>query len=157
LVPRSALALTVAVALAACAPDTPAPSEPVAPSETSTQIEPSWIASGDGARLTLQARDGGTLLSLACANRIMTAVAPGFDEIGSEERFSLGADDQVFILVAQLGQGGGVRAEGEPAEYFLEHLPRASAVHANYGAQNLGPLIPPSPEQARAFAEACRS
>ncbi len=157
--------LIVAVALAACAPDAPPPAEPQTPAgqaapgatpDVATQLGLSWQASADGAELTLRDADGSPLLALSCANRTMTAVAPRFEEIASEERFSLGADDQVFILVAQLGQESGVRAEGQPAEYFLDHLPRATEIHANYGAQNLGPHVPPSPEQARAFAAACR-
>jgi hypothetical protein len=164
-VPRSALALACAAALAACAPDAPPPAEPGAPAgeaapgatpDVATQLGLSWIASEDGTQLTLRNPDGSTLLALSCANRTMTALAPGFEEVASEERFSLGADDQVFILVAQLGQADGVRAEGAPAEEFLNRLPTANSVHANYGAQNLGPHVPPSRDQARAFAAACR-
>ncbi len=156
-------ALVLAAALAACAPESPgdieAPAGAAAPGATpdvATQLGLSWNASADGAQLTLTNPDGSTLLALSCANRTMTALAPGFEEVASEERFSLGADDQVFILVAQLGQAEGVRAEGQPADYFLDHLPSANEIHANYGAQNLGPHIPPSPEEARAFAAACR-
>jgi hypothetical protein len=141
--------LACALVLSACAPE--APPEPSAP-----MAAPTWAASADGARLELNDTDGASLLALSCANRTMTAIAPGFEEIASEERFSLGADDQVFILVAQLGQPHGVRAEGAPAEDFLNRLPSANSVHANYGAQNLGPLPPPSPDQARGFAQACR-
>lgn len=165
MVSRSALALICAGALAACAPDAPPPAGPETPAgraapgatpDVATQLGLSWQASSNGADLTLREADGSPLLALSCANRTMTAVAPRFEEIASEERFSLGADDQVFILVAQLGRSEGVRAEGQPADYFLDHLPSANAIHANYGAQNLGPHMPPSPDQARAFAAACR-
>ncbi len=166
MVPRSAFALIGLIALAACAPDAPPPAEPdppagapapgATPNDVATQLGLSWIASENGAQLTLRSSDGSPLLSLGCADSVMTAVVPSFEEISSEERFSLGADDQVFILVAQLGQESGVRAEGQPAQYFLDRLPDANAIHANYGAQNFGPHIPPTPGQARAFAAACR-
>lgn len=150
-----------AFALVACAPDAP-PEAPAghaasgATSDGATQLGLAWRASADGAQLTLEGADGAVLLSLRCSARTMTAIAPRFEEVASEERFSLGADDQVFILVAQLGQESGVRAEGAPAPEFLDRLPNANEIHANYGAQNLGPHIPPPPEQARVFVEACR-
>ncbi len=129
--------------------DAPAP-------DAATQLGLSWTAPGAG-QLALHDRGGAPLLTLQCAGGVMTATAPGLREIASEERFSLGADDQVFILVAQLGQASGVRAEGTPSQDFLNRLPSANAVQANYGAQNIGPHIPPSPEQARDFVAACRS
>jgi len=148
-------AMALAGALAACgAPD--APSD-VATGAANESDELSWTASAHGAELTLRGADGATVLALSCADGKMHAAAPGFTEIASEERFSLGADDQVFILVAQLGQDEGVRAEGAPADYFLDRLPHAASVHANYGAQNSGPHDPPAPDQARAFAAACRA
>lgn len=154
-----------ALALSACAPDVPPPAEPRAPAgqpapgttpDIATQLGLSWLASPDGAQLTLQGSDESVLLALSCSNRTITAVAPRFEEVASEERFSLGADDLVFILAAQLGQESGVRAAGAPAAEFLNHLPNATFIHANYGAQNLGPHIPPPSDEARAFAAACR-
>lgn len=162
---RGALALILGAVLAACAPEAPSSAGPQAdvgesaPGLTPDSATPSalsWTATGAG-ELALRERDGSALLTLRCAGGVMTAIAPGFQEVASEERFSLGADDQVFILVAQLGQERGVRAEGPPSQSFLDRLPSANAVQANYGAQNLGPHIPPSPEQAWRFVSACRS
>lgn len=102
--------------------------------------------------------DGRPQLQLACASGStpMTLSVPGFRAIGSEERLSFGVDDEVFVFVAGVAGATGVEGTSAFSEDLLLGLGRANAVSASYGAQRLGPHIPPDPATARRFAAACR-
>jgi hypothetical protein len=155
------LGLLAAAAMAACAPTgaMPPPDEPAA---AGIQAGLRWTesVSGAGASLTLLEASGERLLTLACVRdpALMTVTVERFRAIGSEERLSLGFDDEPFIFVADLASPRPVGVEASrPIETgLLDRLVAAREVRAAYGAQMLGPHIPPEPAQAQRFAAACR-
>ncbi|MBY0568385.1 MAG: hypothetical protein K2P70_13810 [Hyphomonadaceae bacterium] len=157
MVHRSPLAITLALALAACGQSTqaPAPTEPAAV----PQFQWTSVSSGEGAALALQDGAGATVLNLAClyAPERMRITVASFTKIGSEERLSFGADDEPFVFVAQLEEAGpGVAAEREVSLDLVERLLNADVVSANYGAQNAGPFAAPPRDVAETFAATCR-
>lgn len=154
---RSALAITLALALTACGQSTqaPAPAEPAAV----PQFQWTSVSNGEGAALLLQDGDGAPVLNLAClyAPERMRITVSSFTKIGSEERLSFGAGDEPLVFVAQLDEAGpGVAAEREVSLDLVERLLNAAAVSANYGAQNVGPFTAPPREVAETFAATCR-
>jgi hypothetical protein len=164
---RAVFAATVLVGLAACsAPNTTAPAAAAAgPSPAAAvAVQPGlrWemAVSGAGASLKLLEPTGAAALALACvrAPAQMTVTVESFGRIASEERLSFGVDDEPFVFVADLGgeRPSGVEASAPINTDLLDRLERANAVSASYGAQVLGPRMPPDPEQARRFATACR-
>lgn len=107
----------------------------------------------------MQDAAGAVVLNLACLRQParMRISVPQFDEIGSEERLSFGADDEPFVFVAQLGDSEpGVAAEREVSLDLVDRILRARSVAANYGAQNAGPFEAPPPGEAETFATVCR-
>lgn len=152
---RAWLALAASLALAACERSEQPPASPAVEQPPTAQT--SWSAS-DAALILRDAQDE-IVLALACEERParMSIEVPGFREIGSEERLSFGADNESFVFVAQLGAPSGVKAEGQIHDNLLTRLERARTVTANYGAQYEGPHPAPAPEQAGAFASACRA
>jgi hypothetical protein len=163
------LALVTALALGACSPaetpPTPPPEaeQPAQPPEAAIAPGLSWAASasGEGAVLTLSNPDGGEVLRLGCIRNpaAMTLTVAGFSPINSEDRLTVGLDDQLFVFVADLEASsaeGGVVAQAPISTDFLERLQSANAVGAVYGAQQLGPHIPPPADIAGTFAAECR-
>jgi len=148
---RSAFAIALAFALAACGQSAQESAVP--------QLQWTSVSSGEGAALALQDGAGLTVLNLAClyAPERMRITVSSFTKIGSEERLSFGADDEPFVFVAQLEEAGpGVAAEREVSLDLVERLLNADAVSANYGAQNAGPFAAPPRAEAESFATTCR-
>jgi hypothetical protein len=161
-----ALAL-LALLPAACdrrAEPAPPPSDP-APVAAEPEIRPgpSWASRVTGAGVSLLLFDaaGAELLHLACVRdrAVMTVEVAPFEAIGSEERLSLGVDGEAFVFVADptAERASGVQAEAPIDAELLRRLEAATGVSASYGAQTLGPHVPPDPESAGRFVSACRS
>jgi|TARA_R100000935_G_scaffold13250_2_gene26644 hypothetical protein len=163
------LALVTALALGACSPaeTPPAPppeaEQPAQPPEAAIAPGLSWAASasGEGAVLTLSNPDGAEVLRLGCIRNpaAMTLTVAGFTPISSEDRLTVGLDDQLFVFVADLEASsaeGGVVAQAPVSTDFLDRLQSANAISAVYGAQQLGPHMPPPADIAGTFAAECR-
>ena len=163
------LILVTALALGACSPAEPPPAAaPEAPApapapEAPIAPGPSWAASasGEGAVLTLSDAAGLEVLRLGCVRNpaAMTLTVGGFTPIDSEDRLTVGLDDQLFVFVADLQASSaeaGVVAQVEVSTDFLDRLQSAQAIGAVYGAQQLGPHMPPPADIAGTFAAECR-
>lgn len=146
--------------------DVPVPSGPpvaqqVDPSaRASPSAAPAWesAAGSEGTALRLTGPDGRLLLSIACLGSParLTATAPVFTAIGSEERFSLGLGQEPVILVADLERSDGeVTAEGAVPDRFEKLLERAPEISALYGTQRIGPVPAPSKPLKESLAKAC--
>lgn len=98
---------------------------------------------------------GQEALRVACAGGQLIVHASGITPVASEERLSIGAGDTVVALVA-VPEGSSVQASGELDPALLTAIEAGQPIAANYGAQNAGPFAPPSAEDAKAFAAACR-
>jgi hypothetical protein len=138
------------------------PRPPAAPSPTDPAVGTAWSLSGaDGGVGVKLTRDGAPVFRLTClagSDRVEAAVA-GIDPIASEERFTLGAGDEAYTLVADLAAStpGDLRASGDAPADLLDRIERGEPLSVNYGAATVGPL-PPLPEVARSvFAAGCRS
>ena len=122
----------------------------------------SWSArvTGAGVSLVLSDAAGAPLLHLACVRdrAAMTAEVHGFEPIGSEERLTLGVGGEPFVCVADptAERPSGVQAEAPIRAELLARLEDANEVSAVYGAQTLGPHLPPDPESTALFVSACR-
>lgn len=134
----------------------------VSPDATPIQVGLRWDsqASGAGFSLTLSGASGEPLLRLACVRdpALMTVEVEPFEPIGSEERLSLGVDDEPFVFVADptAARPSGVQAEAPISEDLLKRLTTAREIRAVYGAQTLGPHMPPDSEATGRFVEVCR-
>ncbi len=134
----------------------------VSPGATPINIGLRWDAqtSGAGNSLTLFGAEGEPLLRLACVRdpAMMTVEVETFMPVGSEERLSIGVDDEPFVFVADptAERPSGVRAEAPIFDDMLERMAAAREVSAVYGAQTLGPHIPPDRETTGRFVAACR-
>ena len=110
--------------------------------------------------MVLYDAQGAPLLRLACVRdpAVMTVLAERFRAVGSEERLSFGVDAEPFVFVADTTapRPVGVEARAPISEDLLRRLETAREVAASYGAQTLGPHMPPDPDTARRFADACR-
>jgi hypothetical protein len=139
----------------------PAP-EPAQPAPAPIQAGLKWdvVSSGEGSALVLNDAAGEPVMQWACMSgpaRLIVRVQP-FNPIGSEERLSIGVDNEAYALVAASTKPGpGVQAEGEIFPDLLARLPTATSIAASYGAQTVGPHMPPSKDQADAFVAACRA
>ena len=118
------------------------------------------LVGGSGVSLTLSGPDGAPLLRLACTRDpdLVTLVVESFEAVGSEERLSFGIDDEPFLFVADPGadRPSGVEGEAPLSDDFLIRLEGARSISAVYGAQTLGPHMPPDPEATRLFVSGCR-
>lgn len=135
-------------------PNAPLPNPGPAPT-----TDNGWQAVVTGTGYALVLKEGGKdKLRLACASnpgRLLAWVGP-FNPIGSEERLTLGFDDQVFgVVAASTKPGPSVEGEGAIPMTELAHLPAAKTVSANYGAQTLS-VDAPEKALANAFVEACK-
>lgn len=151
---------------AGCEP-TPSPEEatetpPAAADTPASEPGLQWSSqvSGSGMALVLAEASGVPLLRIACVRdpAMMTIVAETFQPIGSEERLSFGVDGEPFTFVADptADRPSGVQAEAPISSELLDRFEMAREVSAVYGAQTLGPHIPPDPETAARFVAACR-
>jgi hypothetical protein len=147
---RAAPAATQAVPAAQAAPAPAAAAQPIG----------GWAmqaSAAAGTALVHTADDGGEDLRVACRRNPaeLWVSAPRLRRIGSEERLSLGAGDQVTALVADLqAQGAGVEATGPVAPEFLAGLRAGGDIAVSYGSQTLS-LSPPQAALAERFAAAC--
>jgi len=99
-------------------------------------------------------------LRIACRRnpRDLWVVVPSFRPIGSEERLSIGAGQEVVALVAHLeARPQGVEATGEVSAAFLRALAAGAPVSVSYGAQTLGEAAGPPKDMAERFARACNA
>jgi hypothetical protein len=162
-----AAALAALALLAGACERSPAPAADPAP-EPPTETAPIgagllWGARVTGAGVSLLLLDaaGEPLLHLACVRdrAVMTAEVFPFRAVGSEERLSLGVGGEAFVFVADptAEREAGVQAEAPIDAELLRRLEDAREVSAVYGAQTLGPHLPPDPESTRVFVAACRS
>jgi hypothetical protein len=147
--------------------DVPEPSGPpvaqqvnASPPPSLPSAAPSWesAVSGEGTALRLTESGGRLLLGIACLGSParLTATAPGFSAIGSEDRFSLGLGQEPVTLVANLkSREGGVTAEGAVPDDFGALLDRASEISALYGTQRIGPVPAPPEALKEALAQVC--
>ena len=155
---------TVASVLIGCKPAEPAPGpEPApAPLPNPTPVpspDANWQAVVSGTGYALVRKQGGEdQVRLACVSdpgRLRVWVA-NFNPVGSEERLSVGFDDQVFIVVANSTKPGpGVDAEGPIPSAELAALPTAAQVGFSYEAQTLT-VAAPEKALGEAFVEACK-
>ena len=128
------------------------------PSTAPARSGPTWEATNSDRAAVLRLIDpsGGLLMVLACRkDRGLLAVVPGFTQIGSEDRLTLGLGDEPVVLVANPPRQGnpGVTAEGAaPPAGLIEAARDVSAV---YGAQKLGPLAAPPEALREMLAKAC--
>jgi len=153
--------------LTGCKPAEPAPTpEPPEPApaplpnpDPRPSPDPNWQAVATGTAYALVRKENGAdQIRMSCArgpSRLVVWVAP-FTAIGSEERLSVGFDDQVFATVADPTKPGpGVNAEGAIPTAELAALPTAKKVGFSYGAQTLT-VDAPVAALGEAFVEACR-
>ncbi len=157
----------VSAALAGCqAAGASAGGEPVGAAGGAAGVSPGlrWgsAVSGSGIALSLSGPDGATLLQLACVRdpAELTVEVKRFRPIPSEERFSVGfgASDDPVTFVAELGEARpqGVEARAPITPELLAKIEAATEIRAVYGAQTLGPHLPPDLESAQRFTRACR-
>ena len=138
----------------AAAPALPPPAEP-------PEAVARWsrLSSGEGEALRLE-DEAGLIASLVCRadGSGLHAASDRFQPVMSEERFTVGAGDEAFTLVANLDadRPRGVEASGEIPPDLLARIEAGELVAFNYGAQNLGPFPSMPADDARAFAAACR-
>jgi hypothetical protein len=145
---------TATAVITGCKPaDKPAPTPEPAPAEGT------WNAVVTNTGYAIVRKEGGQdALRLACARQPSRFVVwvGAFNPVASEERLSIGFDDQVVALVAQsTAPGPGVDAEGAIPMKELETLLHARTVGASYGAQTVS-IPAPEPSLADAFVESCR-
>ena len=160
---RPTAAVLLTLALAGCQTAPPADATPAAAGDGSDiQLGLRWdfAVSGAGAALKLFDAGNAPVLSIACVRgpAQMAVTVEQFTRVGSEERLTLGVDDEPFVLVADARADRAKGVEGlAPIHHdLLARLERANAVSANYGSQSIGPYMPPTPEQARSLTSACR-
>jgi hypothetical protein len=161
---RWAASLAVIV-LAACGrpADTRRPAEPPPPPQVQSEAlaGPSWTlqaSAASGAALVHSDAAGEEVMRLACRRRPsdLYAALPGITRIDSEDRLTLGAGDQLAVLVVSMdGPAQGLRAEGSRDPAFLAALAEGRPIAASYGARRI--LLPPPPAGVRtAFAAGCQ-
>ena len=164
---RLSLVVLSAAALAACdsgAPDadvqTPPAPEP-APAPAPAPDSPAWTtdAAGDSRILILSGPRGSEIMRLAClADGRLMASGEVLNEIGSEDRLTVGVGGEAYALAADLeaDRAGGVEGYGEIPEDLLTRLEDGGEIGLSYGAQTVGPYPGPDQAAATAFADACR-
>jgi hypothetical protein len=136
------------------------------PGSSASRISPGLVwgsaVSGSGVALTLSNPDGSTLLQFACVRdpAVLTVEVDRFRQVASEERFSVGfgkpGDPVVFVADLSEARPQGVEARAPITPELLAKIESATELGASYGAQTLGPHIPPDQESAGRFTRACR-
>ncbi|MBN8553076.1 MAG: hypothetical protein J0L52_09320 [Caulobacterales bacterium] len=116
------------------------------------------LASDEGTALALLGEGDRQIFHMAClrAERQLQIIASDFTVIGSEERMTMGVDDDAYGFVADTEwTGGGVMARNAIEPQFLGMLARTTDLSVVYGVQRGGPWPAPSIEQRAAFIEGC--
>lgn len=160
---RSAALLAALFGVAACS--SPEATEPAGASHRPVaQDSPTWRATekagGSGSSLAFSDASG-EALRLSCVRSPATlfAYAERLQPIASEERFSLGLDDDPVVLVADLlGRvERGVEASAPLTAELAGRLQSAAAVGVSYGAQAIGPVpLAADPAAWDRFVATCR-
>lgn len=124
---------------------------------------PIWtieVSATAGAALVLNEAGGGERLRIACRRNPtdLYVAVPAFHRIGSEDRLTLGAGDEVMPLVVAPAAtaGASVEATGELSQAFVEAIAAGRPIGAAYGAQQIRAVDAPAPDLAQRFAQACR-
>ena len=108
-------------------------------------------AEAHGARVVLHLHN----YRLVCAvGQGFLVLLPGLQQVGSEERLTLGAGAVAHGLVATAAETG-VQATGPIDDELLAVFESAEPIGVNHGYQNAGPFEPPAALR-RAFADSCR-
>jgi hypothetical protein len=119
------------------------------------------VSAAAGVAIVLADEAGGERMRIACRRNPndLHVSAPAFRKIGSEERLTLGAGDELATLVVVQGAPAGapLQAAGELPPAFVEALSQGRQVTASYGASTIGPIDPPADQIRSAFVAACRS
>lgn len=164
---RLMLLLASTAALAACEAGEPADGPATAPAEPAPVQAPApepaatlaWTAADDGSTLVLTDAGGGALIRLACPSGSgqLHVVGETLEEIGSEDRLTVGVGDEAFAMAADLEapRTAGVEASGAMDADLLDRIEAGGEISLSYGAQTVGPA--PGPEDATAFVAACRA
>lgn len=157
--------------LAACgreeerAPEAPPVLEvpPAASVATPAQAAEAWSLDASataGTAAVLSYPGGAERLRIACRRSPaeLYVEAPTIARIGSEERLTLGAGDELATLVAQVVDAppeAPLTARGTLPAAWIEAMAAGRPLAVTYGATSLS--LPPLPADTRAaFAEACR-
>lgn len=145
--------------------------EPSAPPETAAETaarlaaqapQATWveITGADGAAVTLLGEGDRQLAHLACLSgpARVEVIDRTFTKVRSEERLTLGLDDEAFALVADLErETPGVVGVGTLDPALLDRLASARAISLVYGGQRSGPFEAPDAEVMGRFVTACRA
>jgi hypothetical protein len=160
---EGACGILLAIALTGCERVTsPQAQDTSAPALQHLALAARWSfeTGKDEASLSVLGADAKALFRIACVRSParLEITVPGFAVIPSEERLTLGVDNEAFLLVAEVvgRPARGVRAEAQIPADLLNRFPATRDVSAVYGAATAGPYLPPLPEQTDAFVTACR-
>jgi hypothetical protein len=165
------LLAVASVALVGCQQQEANEKPTAAPSDTAdaapsvagaAKAEPRWetVGGSEGAHARLLTGDGTLVMSIGCrmGSGQLEVVVPGFRRVGSEDRLSVGFDDDPIALAVDMqASGDGVRASGTVTEDIGSRIVSAKTVGVSYGNQNLGPYAPPAGPDAQSLAIACVS
>lgn len=163
---RPALAAALVLTLAACGrsepPAAPEPAPPAAPQPPEAPAAPAAPPPTAGAERLAFVDDAGVpRLLLDCLGGprpMLRASVAEFRKIGSEDRLTLGAGNEAFALVADLGDPSpGVVASGAVDLDLLRRIGDRQPVSAVYGAQSVGPLRPADGMAPDGFVVRCRA
>lgn len=136
-------------------PKSPSPAQEPVQADTPSTAPDAAIANGSG--LAFVDTAGAPRATLSCGAGELRIVLPGFEPIGSEDRLSIGTDNEAWALVADLAAPGpGVTASGAADPDLLDRLARGEALFASYGQQTAGPLSAASPGGLQNLVSACR-
>ncbi|HYE46111.1 MAG TPA: hypothetical protein VEA44_10100 [Caulobacter sp.] len=152
--------LPVLLLLCACEQPAAQKPQPAPVPSPSPAAQTSWTLTVTGAGLALAhgAADRVDLRLFCRRDGRFGAEAPLLSPIASEERFSLGAGGDAFVLVADPVEGAaGVTAEGPIEEGLLAAIGSGQPIGASYGAHAVGPLAAPPAEMRSSFVSSCRA
>jgi hypothetical protein len=116
------------------------------------------LAGHEGNALVLLGEGDRQIFHMAClsGDRELQIIASDFTVIGSEERMTMGVDNDAYGFVADVEwTGGGVMARNAIEPQFLQMLGRTTDLSVLYGTQQGGPWPAPSAEQRAAFIAGC--
>ena len=145
------------LALGACTPEEPETPAAAADAPSPWSLQASATA---GAAIILSDDTGAERLRIACRRNPaeLYVSAPAFTRIGSEERLTLGAGDELATLVVsqETPPGRPLEAVGQLSADFVDAFAAGRAIAASYGASAIGPAPSPPPHLRASFAAACR-
>lgn len=162
---RGLIAAAATLGLAACqeraAHPEPAPAAPAQAPPAAEQPAERWSlqASAAAGAAVILSDASGERLRIACRRNPadLFVSAPALTPIGSEERLTLGAGDELAVLVVEQGlpEGAPLQAVGAMSPAWVEAMAAGRPVAVSYGAQQV--KAPELPADVRAaFAQGCR-